>query len=207
MRQYLPAIMLLLSAAAAGQTLPAAKSSDAATIAKANGYAKAHGIRGTATEVSVLGGTWRRVVLVHNDQDPSYPMKVLMVNDAGRVAEKGEELKILAELLAPAKDAAGYEAQFRLFLKMERALPTLVLKGTKDIPDYDRRPLPKDLESVIREPWTYVENGATQWVFYTYQQIGGVVERWTVTFDKAGYITRSEELQLSSAVGAAIFLE
>ena len=101
----------------------------------------------------------------------------------------------------------GYQRHIELYLQIFRSESTILLRSTRDIPRYDDHPLPKDLQAALSAPWTYdLRPNEPHCVVYTYQQTGGIVERWDFTFQN-GKIGRHETIKFPTPVGGAILYE
>lgn len=76
------------------------------------------------------------------------------------------------------------------------------LQSVDDIPGYQNRPLPAEQAAEIQPPHRTPEGNQ---VFFTYQQIGGVVRRYEIHYAKDGGFLRVEETGLGQGIGNALY--
>lgn len=82
------------------------------------------------------------------------------------------------------------------------------LSTTSDIPGYKKKPLPEDVEGVIRPMWSHTDHqGGLVYVVSTYTHIGGHVRRYTFLFDKGRSFRRATCIELGRGIGDAIYYE
>ncbi len=163
-----------------------------------------------AIDANPLGGGWHRVVIEPYPEMGVVWYKVILVSDGGRLVDPersaGEARQVIEEIAGPAKDLAGYRRHVELYLKGFRKEPVMVLQSTKDIPGYGKHPLAKDLEAAVLAPRMYDDAEFTHCIVYSYQQAGGLVERWDFLFRK-GRISDVYTLRLPGSVGDAFFYQ
>jgi hypothetical protein len=79
---------------------------------------------------------------------------------------------------------------------------THLISTLQEVPGYDKNPLNKDLESLIRPPWQYTDKeGDTYWICYTYCQNQGWVKRYKFRFHGSGIMNPVDVLQLGGSIG------
>jgi hypothetical protein len=201
-------LFVVICATAAGQSLPV--SDEGAARDAARRYLvdqKVKDAESIRIDLEAFGGNWHRArVTLLSKGGRDY--RILLVAADGRVVDPAKEsaMETIREAAGVAKDFAGYRQGAVLYLKALRGQDFVILQGIKDIPGYEQHPLPKDLEAIVCEPWTYVRGDSTHFVCYIYQREGGIVERCDFPFLE-GKIGGVKSMRLPGVIGDAILYE
>lgn len=112
-------------------------------------------------------------------------------------------LEVVAASLLPAQ-RRDRDSVMRAYLALSPEVTELV-RSNRDIQKYRSRPLDRDLAALIRPPFDFTDPRDPTTlvrVFYSYQQIGGVVRRHRMTFN-ADEPTSITDAVLATDIGAA----
>lgn len=109
---------------------------------------------------------------------------------------------ILREEFRPHLTDPDHEKFITDFFKRLHGESFIRLQSVEDIPGYQNRRLPTERAAEIQPPHRTPEGNR---VFFTYQQIGGVVRRYEVHYAKDGGFLRVAETELGERIGAATY--
>jgi len=117
---------------------------------------------------------------------------------------------VFRNVLPTPKTEAEHLQYLKHYILAISAYDTYIISKPEDIKGYAKRPLDKDLEGMIRAPWTtpwtIPWSKRTHHVFYTYTREGGTVKRWKCDFT-GGRLRYDQVMQLASSIGDAILHE
>jgi hypothetical protein len=83
-----------------------------------------------------------------------------------------------------------------------------IISSIRDIPEYEKSKIDPDLESAVRQLYSWEDKvGRLIYVVYTYQEIGGIVSRYRFRFDKDGKLSEWTSVELCHDIGDAKYLQ
>jgi len=177
---------------------------------------KLGGVSNDDTKVKHLSGRYyvAKVVYAKGNMWRLYMVRGKDISEIGVAAgERGLDY-CLSVLITEQSHPKSKAELTRLAKKTIQALSAdygIFVERNTDIPGYDKAPLARDLERVIRPAWTYVSKGPrgkkiTHYVVYTYQRIGGQIFRHEFEFG-ARRTHAAATIRLATGIGDAQYLE
>ena len=106
------------------------------------------------------------------------------------------------------KTEDDYMALMKTFIRLSARHGADIISGVADIKQYEDQKLDSDVEAALRSPFkTSDKRHPIVYVCYTYQRIGGVVERYRFPFGPDGRLDTPSRVLLGRDIGAAQYLE
>jgi len=121
---------------------------------------------------------WKLVERTHTQMQPNYI--------ARRLVADGREVPLtrLAGLIGESYADLPVDEQITMFIRFHNVEETAVLDGFSSIDGFTPEQLDPDLRSLDGKPVEIEERGRVFRIAYTYQQMGGIIQRWKLRIAK-----------------------
>jgi len=121
---------------------------------------------------------WKLIERTHTQMQPNYVMR--------RLVADGREVPLtrLASLIGESYADLPIDEQIAMFIRYHNVEETTVVDGFASIEGFAPEQLDPDLRGLDGKPVTIEERGRVFRIIYTYQQTGGVIQRWKLRIAK-----------------------
>jgi hypothetical protein len=143
------------------------------------------------------------------DESPSAEYMFIMDNDTGFIGEGNLSglVRLCNVTYPPSTNPADHKKIIYTIISLTPISPKII-SSIRDIPEYEKSKIDPDLESAVRQLYSWEDKvGRLVYVVYTYQEIGGIVSRYRFRFDKDGKFSEWTSVELCHGIGDAKYLQ